>query len=281
MAKQRFKIGIGGLQPGRSWPARAHVPALRALSDDFELVGVANSSLESSQKAASDMGVPKAFANVGDLVGSPEIDVVTVTVRVPHHRELVRAAISAGKHVYCEWPLGNGLAEAQELADAAQRRGVLGVVGTQARFAPEVQYLKQLISDGYVGEVLSATLVARGGGWGGVVPDKGNNEYLLDRSCGATVLTIPVGHTLAGVREVLGDLVEVESVLATRRSSALVAGTGEVLPVDAPDQVLVSGVLASGAPLSLHYRGGMARDGRGLEWEGCSLATQASQRIAC
>ena len=71
MTKQRFNVGIVGLQPGRSWAARAHVPALRALPDDFELVGVANSSLESSRKAASDMGVPKAFANVQDLVGHP------------------------------------------------------------------------------------------------------------------------------------------------------------------------------------------------------------------
>jgi predicted dehydrogenase len=57
------------------------------------------------------------------------------------------------------------------------------------------------------------------------------------------------------------------AVLATRRTSALVADTGETLPVSAPDQVLVSGVLASGAPLSIHYRGGTARDGDGLLWE--------------
>lgn len=267
MTATPFKVGIIGLEPGRSWAARAHVPALRALPDDFEIVGVANTSIESSQRAATETGIPIPFANADELVASPDIDVVTVTVRVSRHLELVKAALNAGKHVYCEFPLANGLAEAEELAALARAKGVLGVIGTQARVAPQVQYLKQLILDGYIGDVLSTTLIARGGQWGGVVPDKANGAYLLDNAEGATMLTIPVGHTLAGLQEALGDITQLSSVLATRRTTALVAGTGETLPVTAPDQVLVSGVLESGAPVSIHYRGGLARDGDGLLWE--------------
>jgi predicted dehydrogenase len=267
MNNQPFRIGIVGLQPGRSWAARAHVPALRLLSNDFEIAGVANSNRESGEKAAAELGLPKAFANVAELVAAPEIDVVTVTVKVSQHLGLVKAALNAGKHVYCEWPLGNGLAEAEELAALAKAKGVLGVVGTRARVAPEIQYLRQLIADNFIGEVLSTALVARGGGWGGVVPDKKNGAYLLDKASGATMLTIPVGHTLAGLTEVLGAFAQLSSVLATRRKTAVVAGTGETLTVTAADQVLVSGVLASGAPISVHYLGGMARDGAGLLWE--------------
>ncbi|WP_424950330.1 Gfo/Idh/MocA family protein [Deinococcus sp.] len=267
MTEQRFKVGIVGLQPGRSWAARSHVPALRMLSEQFEIVGVANTSLASAQEAAAAAALPRAFASVAEMLAAPEIDIVTVTVRVPSHMEIVRAAIEAGKHVYCEWPLGNGLAEAEELAALARARGVLGVVGTQARVAPEVGYLKQLIADGFVGEVLSTTVVARGGGWGGMIPDKKNNAYTLDQASGATMLTIPVGHTLVALREVLGELAEVSSVLATRRGVALVAETGEQVPVSAPDQVLVSGVFASGAPVSVHYRGGLPWNGDGFFWE--------------
>jgi len=158
MTKRRFTVGIVGLQPGRSWAARGHVPALCALPESFEIAGVANTSLESSQAAAAAMGLPKAYANVAEMVSAPEIDIVTVTVKVAHHLEIVKAAIEAGKHVYCEWPLGNGLAEAEELAAVARAKGVLGVIGTQARVAPEIEYLKQLIADGFVGEVLSTTL---------------------------------------------------------------------------------------------------------------------------
>ena len=127
--------------------------------------------------------------------------------------------------------------------------------------------MARLVADGSIGTALSTTLVARGGGWGGMIPTRQNNAYLLDKSQGATMLTIPVGHTLAALRTVLGDVVELSSVLSTRRETALVADTGDFVAVSAPDQVLVSGILASGAPVSLHYRGGMPRDGHGFEWE--------------
>ena len=269
MPGKRFKVGIVGLQPGRSWAARAHVPALRALSESFEIVGVANTSLTSAEKAAAETGLPRAFADVAELIAAPEVDIVTVTVKVPPHLGIVKAAIAAGKHVYCEWPLGNGLAEAEEMAALAQAKGVLGVVGTQARVAPEIEYLRQLIADGFVGDVLSTTLVARGGALqgGGSIPNKKTWAYLLDRSNGATLLTIPVGHTLAALRDVFGEVAEVSSVLAVRRPTALAVDTGETLPVTAPDQVLVSGAFASGVPISIHYRGGTARDGDGLFWE--------------
>jgi predicted dehydrogenase len=226
MTAQRFKVGIVGLQPSRSWAARAHVPALRALSETFEIVGVANTSLASAEKAAAATDLPRAFADVAELIAAPEVDIVTVTVKVPAHLEIVKAAIKARKHVYCEWPLGNGLAEAEELAALARTEGVLGVVGTQARVAPEIEHLRQLIEDGFVGEVLSTTLVARGGGWGGFIAEKKVSAYLLDRANGATMLTIPMGHTLAALRDVLGEVAEVSAVLATRRTTALAADTG-------------------------------------------------------
>lgn len=266
MAEGRFRVGIVGLQPGRSWASRAHIPALRALPDDFEIAGVANTSRASAEAAAATSGIARAFSDVADLVASPDIDIVAVTVKVPHHLKIVKAAIDAGKHVYCEWPLGNGLAEAEEMAAMAAAKGVLGVVGTQARVAPEIEYLGKLIADGFVGEVLSTTLVGRGRGWGAAIDSKRIGAYLLDRANGATMLTIPLGHTLAALRDVLGDVVELSAVLATRRRSVLALDTGETLPMNAPDQVLVSGLLETGAPISIHYRGGQARGEVGLLW---------------
>jgi predicted dehydrogenase len=269
MGGRRIGVGIVGVEPGRSWAARGHIPALRALPETFDIIGVANTSKASAEAAASATDLPRAFADVAELVTAPEVDIVTVAVKVPPHLEIVRAAIGAGKHVYCEWPLGNGLAEAEEMAALVRAKGLLGVVGTQSRVAPEIEYLRQLIADGFVGEVLSTTLVARGGALqgGGSIPEKKTWAYLLDRSNGATLLTIPVGHTLAALRDVFGELAEVSAVLAVRRPTALAVDTGEILPVTAPDQVLVSGVFATGVPVSIHYRGGAARDDDGLFWE--------------
>jgi hypothetical protein len=101
MTEQRFRVGIVGLEPGRGSAARAHVPARRALSASYEIVGIANTSLASAQRAAAALGLPRAFNDVAELVSAPEVDIVTVTVKVPHHVEVVKAAIEAGKQVYC------------------------------------------------------------------------------------------------------------------------------------------------------------------------------------
>ncbi|MBD7939971.1 Gfo/Idh/MocA family protein [Brevundimonas guildfordensis] len=264
MTDKPIRVGFIGLNPGIHWAATAHIPALKALPDAYEVVGVANTSVGSARKAANAFGLPHAFENAQALVNSPEVDLVVVTVKVPHHHELVTAALNAGKHVYCEWPLGNGLAEARELADLADAKGAVAAIGTQMRVAPEVEYLRQLIADGYVGEVLSTTLVGSGGEWGGQTDAA--HAYLYDKANGATVLTIPLGHTLAGMREVLGDFGDLSARLINRRGATHVSDTGETIPATSPDQVLVQGALESGAAVSIHYRGGMSR-GTNLLWE--------------
>ena len=264
MTDKRIRVGFIGLNPGIHWAATAHIPALKALPDDFEVVGVANTSLASAQRAAEAFGLARAFEHAQALVDSPEVDLVVVTVKVPHHRELVTAALNAGKHVYCEWPLGNGLVEARELAALAEDKGVVAAIGTQMRVAPEVAYLRQLIVDGYVGEVLSTTLIGSGAQWG--AETDAAHTYLYDPRNGATLLSIPLGHTLAGVGEALGDFGDLSARMLNRRTTVHVTDTDQTLPTKSHDQILVQGTMASGAALSIHYRGGLSR-GTNFLWE--------------
>ncbi len=266
MTKAKFRVGVVGLEPKRSWAAVAHVPALQAMPDTFEIVGVANTKISSAEAAAAAYGIPRAFASAAELAADPGVDIVAITVKVPYHLELAKVAIAAGKHVYCEWPLGNGLAEAEEMARLADEKGVAAVCGTQALGAPVVQYTAQLVREGYVGDVLSTTIIGRGRGWGAVIPLE-KTGYVLDHSNGASMLTIPFGHTLAAVRSILGDIAELSSVLATRRNLVRALDTGAMIPMTAHDQVLVAGTMVGGAPISMHYRGGDARDGKGLLWQ--------------
>lgn len=258
------RVGFIGLNPGIHWAATAHIPALQTLSDRYQVVGVANTSHASARNAAQAFDLPHAFENADALVTSPEVDLVVVTVKVPHHYELVSKALAAGKHVYCEWPLGNGLAEARKMAALAEAKGVVAAVGTQMRVAPEVEYLRQLVADGYVGEVLSTTLVGSGAQWG--VETDAAHAYLYDNRTGASLLTIPLGHTLAGVREVLGEFEDLSARTALRRNQVRVTDTGETLTSTTPDQIMVHGTLASGAAISIHYRGGLSR-GTNFLWE--------------
>src|SRR5437762_7485901 len=185
---KRIRVGIIGANPDRGWAAQAHIPALRSLPDDFEITALSTSRRESADAAGKRFGVPLAFDNHEELVNSPDVDVVAVTVKVPHHFELATAALEAGKAVYCEWPLGNGLKEAEQLAALAKQHGVLAVAGLQARAAPAVGYVRDLVRQGYVGEVLSSTLIGSGMGWGPTV--EAYNLYLNDKKNGATLLSI-------------------------------------------------------------------------------------------
>src|SRR5205085_4893403 len=139
---KRIRVGIIGANPDRGWAAQAHIPALRSLPDEFEITALSTSRRASADAASKRFGVSLAFDNHQDLVNNADVDLVAITVKVTHHFELATAAPDAGKAVYCEWPLGNGLKEAESLAALAKKKGVLAVTGLQARSAPPVAYVR-------------------------------------------------------------------------------------------------------------------------------------------
>jgi predicted dehydrogenase len=261
---KRIRVGIIGANPDRGWAAQAHIPALTSLSDDFEITALSTTRRESADAAGELFGVPVAFDNHEELVNSPAVDVVAVTVKVPYHLELASAALDAGKSVYCEWPLGNGLKEAETLAALAKEQSVLAVAGLQARSAPSVAYVRDLIEQGYVGEVLSTTLIGSGMGWGPTVEPY--NAYLNDKRNGATMLSIALGHAADALCYCLGEVRELSATMTVRRKTFTIAGTDESKPMNTEDQVAVTGLLEGGAAFSIHYRGGSSR-GTNLLWE--------------
>ena len=261
---KKIRVGIIGADPDRGWAKQAHIPALKSLSDDFEITALSTTRRESADAASKLFGVPLAYDNHQELVDSTSVDVVALTVKVPHHLELATAALNARKAVYCEWPLGNGLKEAETLAALAKQKGVLAVSGLQARSAPSVAYVRDLIKQRYVGEVLSTTLIGSGMGWGPTVEPF--NAYLNDKKNGATMLSIALGHAADALCHCLGEIRELSATMTMRRKSFTVAGMGESKPMAVDDQVAVSGLLEGGAAFSIHYRGGSSR-GTNLLWE--------------
>src|SRR5207249_1986188 len=109
------------------------------------------------------------------------------------------------KAVYCEWPLGRDLEEARAMAALAAEKGVRTVVGLQARQAPAIEFVQQLLGDGYVGEVLSTSMVGLSVLGGTLVQP---NAYMLDKTNGANLLTVAFGHSLDVLHYVLGEPAE-------------------------------------------------------------------------
>jgi predicted dehydrogenase len=260
--KSTLGVGIIGVNPAWGWAATAHIPALRALPN-YEIRGLSSRSAESARVAGEAFGIKAVFPDHEQLVIQPDIDVVAVTVKVPHHRELVSAALAAGKAVYCEWPLGRDLDEARAMAALAAEKGVRTVVGLQARQAPAIEFVQQLLSDGYVGEVLSTSMVGLSVLGGTLVQP---NAYMLDKTNGANVLTVAFGHSLDTLNYVLGEFAELSAVSDLRRPLITIEGTGEQIVKTAPDQIAVIGTLKSGATASVHIREAVA-GGTGFLWE--------------
>ncbi|WP_225731168.1 MULTISPECIES: Gfo/Idh/MocA family protein [unclassified Nocardia] len=245
-----IRVGIIGANPERGWAVRAHIPALRALPD-YRITAVGTSRTESARAAAELVGGAHAFTDPRQLAEHPDVDLVAITVKVPAHATLIRAALAAGKHVYCEWPLALTTDEAVELSGMAAAAGVRHAVGLQARYAPEIRRARDLIAEGYVGEVVSVTVYSpRGKGAGTTVP--GWVAYTLDERNGAGVLEVAGGHTLDAVRYLVGDFAEVSAQLSIRHPHNTIAETGERIAVTSPDHVLLTGALDGGAVISAH-----------------------------
>src|SRR5919106_3224258 len=145
---QKIRLGLIGASVRGTWSSRSHLPAVKA-SGDIELTAVCTTRADSAEAARQAYGARLGFDDWRKLVASPEIDAVAVVVRVPSHYEPTKAALEAGKHVYCEWPLGRTTEEAIELAELARSRGLKTAVGLQARVDPALMYLKELVASGY------------------------------------------------------------------------------------------------------------------------------------
>jgi predicted dehydrogenase len=250
-----FRVGVVGASPERGWALAAHLPALNAM-DDFQIAAVSTTRQDSADETARKFDVPHAYGDWRAMLKDADLDVVSVCVKVADHREIVLAAIEAGKHVFCEWPLGLTTQEAEEMLERAEAKGVQHVVGLQGEASPALNEVRKLVSGGAIGDVISASLISSLNVWGPRLPP--SEAYRTKVESGVSGLTVPGGHSLDSLCYCLGEFREVSGIMATQHKKVEIVGTGEILDVTTPDQVLVSGVLKNGALVSVHIKSDMA-----------------------
>lgn len=257
MIAKPIRVGIIGVHPDKGWATIAHIPALQGLSD-FRLTAISHNDIDIANAAASKFGVPLAMRSAEELISSPDVDLVVIAVKVTQHKELVAKAIEAGKAVFCEWPLGMNLADAVAMRDLARSMDIATTIGLQTRAAPPYAYARDLIRNGYLGEVLSATQIGSGIVWGKTMSS--SFAYTLDRANGAAMLNVPFAHSIDALLHALDSRFEtLTGTLITRRPVIRLDETGAELAMTVPDQVMVSGQLANGVAVAAHFRGGLSR----------------------
>jgi predicted dehydrogenase len=244
----KIRLGLIGASVSGTWSARSHLPALRA-STEMELTAVCTTRADSAEAAQRAWDARLAFDDWRKMVASPEIDAVAVVVRVPSHYAPTKAALEAGKHVYCEWPLGRTTEEAVELAALAKAKGLVTAVGLQARANPVLMHMKELVEAGFVGDPMTVHVMLMREG---VLFRPSHRTWQRDAALGANTLTIANGHTVDAMRYITGDFHRLSAVVATQAKQWLDTGTNTWLDVTSPDNVLISGRLANGAVASVH-----------------------------
>jgi predicted dehydrogenase len=205
---RRLKVAVAGAglthsPDGREgWATRAHLPALKALPHLFEVAAVCTTRMETALAAARHFSVPHAYDRVERMLEAlPDLDIVCCSVRPVYHRQVVMAALKAGKHVYCEQPLGISTSEAREMQELAERQGVRTVLGHQSHYEPASLHMAELVREGYIGRPLSfahSYFVANY-----IAPRPSHRNWLFQSDMGGHP-GYRSGHSLERVLSVLG-----------------------------------------------------------------------------
>ena len=248
-----LRVGVIGASLERGWANQSHVPALRSLSG-VELAGVSGKTQKTADATAAAVGATRGYKDVDSMIADPSIDVITVAVRVPAHRELVLKALKAGKHVYCEWPLGRTVQEAEELRDAATDAGVHVAIGLQTRMNPALRKAQELIESCALGRILSARMYSGTVAFGPTVGE--SDSYLEDPANGATHLTIHGGHAMDAIVALLGKLDALDALGTIQYKRIDVEKGTRELQRTIADHLLVQAKLDAGAGVGIEVDGG-------------------------
>lgn len=252
-----LKVGIIGVNPAGGWARDSHVPAVQGVSG-LRLAAVATTRQQSADEAARRFAVEKGYASGAALIDDPDIDIVTVATRVPDHRDLLLAAIAAGKHVYSEWPLGVSVSEAREVAAAANSAGVKHAIGLQLRGSPTVLQAQRLLAAGAIGRVLSVRAYSTTAGFGPEVAPQ--FAYLEDPANFANLVTIQGAHTLDLLLALGGPLASIAGLPSRQYPHLQMGEPRQQVGRRTFDHLLAQGRLLSGAPFTLEVAGGRQQE---------------------
>ncbi len=201
--------GLRAAVVGTGFGVLTHVRALRAAG--FDVVALVGRDPERTAERAAMFAIPNAITTLSDALGLPGLDAITIATPPHSHAEIALAAIAAGKHVICEKPFARDAAEARRVCDAANAAGIVHLLGTEFRWAPDQALLARIVRSGRIGEpklmtnLLHIPLLADGAS---EVPD-----WWSRSEDGGGWLGAHATHIIDQVRVTVGEIVGVSASL--------------------------------------------------------------------
>jgi len=140
---------IGTAVIGSGFIGTVHIEALRRIG--VRVVGLLESNPELGARRAQELGLPRSYADMAEMLADPDVQVVHVTSPNELHHPQVRQILAAGRHVVCEKPLAMTSVESAELVALARQSGLVNAVNFNIRWYPLNQHVRQLVGEGAIG----------------------------------------------------------------------------------------------------------------------------------
>ncbi len=212
-----------------------HIPAWKNLTDEVEVVGIADIAEERAQATAQRHDIPRAYGDWRRMLADLEPDIVSITTPNKYHKEPAIDALKAGAHVLCEKPISTGYADALQMFETAEMVGRTLMVGQSARFSNATMAAHELAAAGRLGDVYyaeSSAMRRRGIPTWGVF-------HMKEHSGGGPIYDIGV-HMLDSLLWILGNprVVAVSGIASNRLTQA--------------GEELVTTLGSSGAPVGVY-----------------------------
>jgi len=189
-----------------------NIPYYYDIPVEIKLTGVCTSREETLAKAKK-LGFEFGTTDFRDIIKRKDIGIIHCCTPNDTHKEIVLSAIKAGKHVYCEKPLAMNLREAKEIAEAAARSKIKHQMAFEYRFIPAIMRAKQLINEGFLGDIFQFRAVYLHSGY--IDPNRSITWRTQKKRSGGGALFDLGSHIIDMMRFLVGDYKEVRAVCET------------------------------------------------------------------
>src|SRR5512139_3852316 len=151
MTKQLTKQTIGVGVAGTGFIGPAHIEGLRR--NGISVLGLAENTREKAEQKAGELGIPRIYGSLDEMLADPDIDVVHLATPNHLHHPHARAALLAGKHVVCEKPLAMTSEQSGELVNLAAEQKLVNAINFNIRMYPLAQQARSLVQSGEIGDL--------------------------------------------------------------------------------------------------------------------------------